>query len=615
MKVNRVSTALVCPLFACCCLLFCRPMGAWAASIEEFRARKPQDEAIYFVLPDRFANGDPSNDRGGLSGDRLTTGYDPTAKGFFHGGDLRGLIERLDYIQGVGATAVWLGPVFQNKSVQGPPGRESAGYHGYWITDFTHVDAHFGGNSDLHALVDAAHARGLKIYLDIVVNHTADVIQYRECSGHVCPYRSRAQYPYTRRGGILGAPINDAFMGDEAAQQTDENFAKLTRPDYAYTPFVPAGEEHLKVPEWLNDLIVYHNRGNSTFSGESSQMGDFDGLDDLMTENPRVVRGFIEIYGKWIDDFGIDGFRIDTAKHVNAEFWQAFVPAILARAAARGIPNFHLFGEVATGMDPALLAEHTRVDKLPAVLDFAFAAAVRDTVAGNAGTDELARLFDADSLYEGGAATALQLPTFISNHDAGRFAYFVRKSRPQARDPELLARVRLAHAMLFLLRGVPVVYYGDEQGFAGTGGDQDSRQDMFASQVAVYNAEPLVGTRHTTATDSFDTSHPLYAAIAELARLRREQPALREGRQILRSAGKRPGLFAVSRIDPATGRELLVAFNTSPRSLEAQVSVEPGSRRFASLYGDCRRETAATGSYTVRIPALDFIACAADEKP
>jgi hypothetical protein len=396
MKVNRVSTALVCPLFACCCLLFCRPMGAWAASIEEFRARKPQDEAIYFVLPDRFANGDPSNDRGGLSGDRLTTGYDPTAKGFFHGGDLRGLIERLDYIQGLGATAVWLGPVFQNKSVQGPPGRESAGYHGYWITDFTHVDAHFGGNSDLHALVDAAHARGLKIYLDIVVNHTADVIQYRECSGHVCPYRSRAQYPYTRRGGIGGAPINDGFMGDEAAQQTDENFAKLTRPDYAYTPFVPAGEEHLKVPEWLNDLIVYHNSGNSTFSGESSQMGDFDGLDDLMTENPRVVRGFIEIYGKWIDDYGIDGFRIDTAKHVNAEFWQAFVPAILARAAARGIPNFHVFGEVATGMDPALLAEHTRVDKLPAVLDFAFAAAVRDTVAGNAGTDELARLFDAD---------------------------------------------------------------------------------------------------------------------------------------------------------------------------------------------------------------------------
>ncbi|HMD72598.1 MAG TPA: alpha-amylase family glycosyl hydrolase, partial [Steroidobacteraceae bacterium] len=400
----------------------------------------------------------------------------------------------------------------------------------------------------------------------------------------------------------------------EAAQQTDENFAKLTRPDYAYTPFVPAGEEHRKVPDWLNDLIVYHNRGSSTFSGESSQSGDFGGLDDLMTENPRVVRGFIEIYGKWIDDYGIDGFRIDTAKHVNAEFWQAFVPAILARAAAQGIPNFHLFGEVATGsMDPALLAEHTRVDKLPAVLDFAFAAAVRDTVAGKAGTDELTRLFDADPLYEGGAATALQLPTFISNHDAGRFAYFVRKARPAATDEEVLARVRLGHAMMFLLRGVPVIYYGDEQGFAGTGGDQDARQDMFASQTEVYNAVPLVGTKRTTATESFDTGHPLYTAIAELARLRNSHSELRDGRQIVRYSSAAPGLFAVSRIDARSGHELLVAFNTSSAKLETQVSVEPNSRHFASLHGDCSARPAATGSYALRIRALDFVVCAADE--
>lgn len=231
------------------------PGPAAATDATAYRRRKPQDEILYFLLPDRFANGDPSNDRGGLTGDRYATGYDPAAKVFFHGGDLKGLIGRLAYIQGLGATAVWLGPVFQNKPVQGPPGHESAGYHGYWITDFTRVDAHFGSNDDLAALIEAAHARGLKVYLDIVVNHTADVIQYRECLNRACPYRSRAEFPYTRRGGIHGAPINEGFMGDEAAQQTDENFAKLTRPDYAYTPFVPAGEEHLKVPDWLNDMI------------------------------------------------------------------------------------------------------------------------------------------------------------------------------------------------------------------------------------------------------------------------------------------------------------------------------------------------------------------------
>ena len=118
---------------------------------------------------------------------------------------------------------------------------------------------------------------------------------------------------------------------------------------------------------------------------------------------------------------------------MNPEFWRAFVPDMLKRAQARGIPHFHLFGEVYTGeMDPARLAEHTRVDKLPAVLDFAFTAAVAHTIAGNAGTDELVRLFAADPLYEGGPSAARQLPTFISNHDAGRFASVLRHERPGA---------------------------------------------------------------------------------------------------------------------------------------------------------------------------------------
>ena len=155
-----------------------------------------------------------ANDRGGLEGDRLTTGFDPTSKAFYHGGDLKGLTARLDYIQALGATAIWLAPVFKNKPVQGAPGHESAGYHGYWITDFTRVDPHLGDEAQLHAFVDAAHARGMKVYLDIITNHTADVIEYRECPTP-CPYRSRADYPYTRRGGPQGAPINDGFAGDE----------------------------------------------------------------------------------------------------------------------------------------------------------------------------------------------------------------------------------------------------------------------------------------------------------------------------------------------------------------------------------------------------------------
>jgi glycosidase len=596
--------------------------AAPALAADAVRERLPQDEVIYFVLPDRFENGDPSNDRGGLDRggldrgrrglDRLVHGFDPTSKAFYHGGDLRGLTSRLDYIQALGATAVWLTPVFKNKPVQGGTGNESAGYHGYWVTDFTHVDPHLGDEAQMHAFVDAAHARGMKVYLDIIANHTADVIAYRECPGDKCPYRSRAEYPYTRHGGVQGEPINDGFAGTEGPHQTTENFARLTRPDYAYTPYLPRGEEHIKVPEWLNSPIYYHNRGNSTFAGESSQMGDFVGLDDLMTENPRVVQGFIEIYGDWIDRYGIDGYRIDTAKHVNAEFWQAFVPAMLARARARGIPNFHIFGEVYTAeIDPALLAWHTRVAKLPSVLDFGFANAVRATVAGDAGTDKLARLFADDALYEGGEATALQMPTFISNHDQGRFAWFVRKARPQVSDDETLQRVLLANAMLFTLRGVPVVYYGDEQGFAGEGADQDARQDMMPSRTAVYLADRRIGG--PAGATNFNLQHPMARAIAELATLRRSQPALRSGRQIVRNYSETPGLFAVSRLDPQSGREVAIAFNTSGALLDTVMEVATDSKHFRALHGQCEAEPVAPGSYRVKLAPFSFVVCAAGE--
>ena len=578
------------------------------AAAADYRDRLPQDEVIYFLLPDRFDNGDTANDRGGLSGGRLVTGFDPADKGFYHGGDLKGLTRRLGYIQNLGATAVWLSPVFVNRPVQGAPGQESAGYHGYWITDFTRVDPHFGDDADMRAFVAAAHARGLKVYLDIITNHTADVIQYGECGeGSACPYRSRAAFPYQREAR------NPGFMGDAPGDQTAANFAKLKQADFAYTPFVPAGAP-VKVPAWLNDPIYYHNRGNSTFRGESSTMGDFAGLDDLYTENPRVVQGFIDIYGSWIDRYKVDGFRIDTAQHVNPEFWAAFAPAMLARAKANGIPNFHIFGEVFTeDMDPARLAAHTRVDMLPAVLDFAFRAAVLGTVAGNAPADLMARLFAADALYEGGPAAAQQLPTFLSNHDAGRFARFVRAANPAAGDAEVLARVELAHAMLLTLRGVPVIYSGDEAGFAGDGGDQDAREDMFASQVASYNDNKLVGTAATTATTSFDPQRPLYRAIAALAKLRAATPALRRGRQVVRYAADAPGLFAVSRFDPATGDETLLLFNTAATAFDGAVEVDPRTTRFMALAGGCANP-ATPGSVAVRLAPLSYAICAGAAK-
>jgi len=594
------------------CLALCAVSLPGMAAPADYRERLPEDEIVYFVLPDRFANGDSSNDRGGLEGDRLVTGFDPTHKGFYHGGDLKGLTARLDYIQGMGATAIWLGPIYKNKPVQGGAGQETAGYHGYWITDFTRVDPHFGTEAELRAFVEAAHKRGMKVYLDIITNHTADVIQYRECANIACAYRSRADYPYSRRGGPAGAQINPGFAGDDV--RTEANFAKLTDIDFAYSPFVPASEANIKVPAWLNSPQYYHNRGNSDFWGESSLLGDFVGLDDLMTENPRVVQGFIDIYGDWIERLRIDGFRIDTARHVNPEFWRAFVPAMLKRARANGIPNFHIFGEVAAeGVDVAQLARHTRDDKLPSVLDFGFAGAMSQVLSGKAGTDLLARLYADDVLYEGGAPAALRLPTFTGNHDFGRFAYLLRTALPDASDRELLQRVELSNAMLFLLRGVPVVYYGDEQGFIGHGIDQAARQDMFASQVASYNDQPLLGSTSTTAVENFDALHPLYKEIAGLASLRKQYPALRRGRQLVRAQSREPGLFAVSRIGN-DGREILLAFNTSANRIVARVQVQPGSRKLTTLLGRCEG-TDVIGSAQLVLPAFGYTVCLGESSP
>lgn len=563
-------------MIRCLWLFIIAILAPTMAAAEDYRARLPEDEIVYFLLPDRFENGDTSNDKGNVRGDRLKTGYDPTAKGFYHGGDLKGVVKRLDYIQSLGATAVWLAPVFKNKPVQGASGSESAAYHGYWITDFTTIDPHLGTEADFRTLVDAAHARGMKVYMDIITNHTADVIAYRECPDAACPYRSRADHP-----------------------------------DGAYTPFVPVGQEHAKVPHWLNDASLYHNRGNSTFRGESSTMGDFAGLDDLKTEDPRVVSGFIDIYGAWIDRFKVDGFRIDTAKHVNPEFWTAFAPAMIERAKTNGIPNFHIFGEVAAGdFEPELSQVWTQISGLPTTLDFAFRKAVELVVAKGQSPAIFARLFAADALYKGGEATTLRTPTFVSNHDLARFAYFARQAFPDESTADTLKRVELANALLFIARGVPVIYSGDEQGFVGHGDDQAARQDMFASKVASYNDQPLLGTNATTAQANFDPTHPLYRQIAMLSDLRLQYPALRYGRQILRNYDEGPGLLAISRA-AASSADVLAVFNTATHAISANVEIDPAITAFVALAGNCPAAPRLSGSLAISLPPLSYMICVA----
>ncbi len=591
--------------------------GAYAA--RDYRDRLPEDEIVYFVLPDRFENADPSNDHGGYPEDPLQSGFDPSRKGFFHGGDLKGLTSRLDYIEGLGATAIWLGPIYKNKPVQGMPGDESAGYHGYWITDFTDVDPHFGTKADLKEFVDAAHARGIKIYLDIITNHSADVIALREChpegqspanaGAGPCPYRSRADYPYTTRGGPGGRTINPGFMGDADEFQTKSNFEKLTDPAFAYTPYVPDAEKAIKVPAWMNDVRYYHNRGNSTFEGESSTHGDFAGLDDFMTEDPRVVEGFIEIYKTWVSEFKIDGFRIDTAKHVNPAFWRAFLPALKEHAKTEGIPNFYIFGE-AVYWNTAELAAFMKEAQFDASLDFPMMQGLKGQLLENASGHNLASMLASDKIYPAGEATAMNQPVFVGNHDMGRYAGELLRKRPDLTDAQRFMNVRLAHAFLFFSRGAPVIYYGDEQGFTGDGGDQDAREDMFPSAVSIYNDNELIATDATTAVSNFDASHPLYRAFGEMAAAYKASPTLRKGALVVRHSEKEGGgLFALSRIDRQTGDEYLFVANLGLDERTANIEVDPRSSRWTSVMGRCEKKSEAQGSLRVRVGAQDFLVC------
>ncbi|HZW41008.1 MAG TPA: alpha-amylase family glycosyl hydrolase, partial [Agromyces sp.] len=410
--------------------------------------RQPgSDETFYFVMTDRFENGDPSNDQGGLTGDALTTGFDPTHKGFYNGGDLAGLRSQLDYIDGLGTSAIWLTPSFKNRPVQGEGANASAGYHGYWITDFTQIDPHLGTNAELEALIAEAHAKGIKVYFDIITNHTADVIDYAE-GQHA--YIDQATSPYTDASGTAFDPADYAAAGSPAFPTLDPATS------FPYTPVVTPEDADLKVPAWLNDPTLYHNRGDSTWEGESVTFGDFVGLDDLMTEHPTVVNGFVDVYENWID-LGIDGFRIDTAKHVNFEFWQQWSTQVLDYAHAAGKPDFFMFGEVYDA-DPVKLSPYVRNSDMNSVLDFTFQSQAVSFAAGNSAKN-LQSLFAGDDYYTTPDSSATALPTFLGNHDMGRVGYFLNSTA------EPLQRDELAHELMFLTRGQPVVYYGDEQGF------------------------------------------------------------------------------------------------------------------------------------------------------
>ena len=516
-------------------------------------------DVIYFVFPDRYLNGDTNNDN--------NPGFNPNDTAFFHGGDLKGLTgtclpgdNGLVRIKKLGFTAVWLTPLVTQQN----PLSNGAGYHGYWGVDFLNIDPHLGTKADLLAFVACAKSLNLKIILDVVTNHTGDIIQYKD-----------------------------------------------------RTAYIPMESINAKNPSWLNELSNYHNvgaLGSCWGDGPCSQLGDFFGLDDLATEKEVVYRGWADVYGKWIKDFGISAFRVDTARHVDDEFFKNWSPLINTQAKSVGIENFTVFGEV-WDVNPINLMNYVRRNKIQTVLDFPFQRTATEFASGYSDASVVENLFLYDDLYTSATSDASNLVTFLGNHDMGRAGKLIEAMR--INEPsELLPRTLLAHALLYLTRGIPVVYYGDEVGMTGTGagGDQLARQDMFPTKVAIWKTEPRIGSRPIGSGDSFAVTdnHPVAKYIKVLANLRATNPGLANAVMQVRYA--KDALLVISKKDEKENREYLVAFNNSSKATKITIRTATASGGWKTLLGK-PEPTLRNEKVTLTVPALSTVVLKANKKP
>ena len=553
MLTKRISSFVA--IFVC--LVFATSAVAASPSIPEDRVGLAKD-LIYFVFPDRYLNGDTSNDK--------FAGFDPKDTAFFHGGDLKGLTgtcaagdNGLARIKKLGFTAVWVTPLV----VQQKPTPYGAGYHGYWGTDFLNVDPHLGTKEDMVAFAECAKKLGLKLILDVVTNHTGDVIAYKD---------------------------KDAF--------------------------IPSDMTNAKSPAWLNDLSNYHNVGdmNSCWGdGSCMVLGDFYGLDDIATEKPVVYNGWADVYGKWIKDYSLSGFRVDTARHVDDNFFKNWSPQIDAAAKSVGIDNFTIFGEV-WDVNPINLMNYIRRNKIQTVLDFPFQRSAAEFASGYSDATTIENLFSYDDLYTTATTNAANMVTFLGNHDMGRAGKIIESKRINPAN-ELLPRTLLGHSLMYLTRGIPSVYYGDEVGMIGTGSgsDQLARQDMFSTKVNIWKTEKRIGSSPIGTGNAFDVTdkHPIANHLKALANLRTANPALANSSMQIRYA--KDYLLAISKKDDAENREYIVAFNNSSKAIKATIGTATSKGGWKLLMGKTSIKASAE-KVTIIVPALSTVVLKANQK-
>jgi alpha-amylase len=460
-----------------------------------------RSEVVYQLMTDRFANGDRANDY------RIQEG----APARYHGGDWRGVEQKLGYLDNLGVTAIWISPIIKN--VETDAGVD--GYHGYWAQDFTRLNPHFGDLASLRRMIDAAHDRGIKVILDIVVNHVGQLFYYDINLNGQPDERVAGAGPLIAPTAPDGGPTSPVSHINEYDPDFDPNgvqaWTSLGFAGPAPIVFVydPATNHMPPEPAIFQQPSAYNRKGRvwSWDVAEQVELGDFPGgLKDLNTRNPAVREALIDVFVRWVELTDLDGFRIDTLKHVEKEFWQTFAPQVRQRLAAIGKHNFFMFGEAFDG-DDALIGSYTFDNQVDSVFYFSQHFRVfRDVFQDGKPTKQIEDLFkERDANYgkiphqDGiGIPPHKALVNFLDNHDVARFLF--DRPEPAALDNALL--------FLFTEDGIPCLYYGTEQGFAG-GNDPANREDLWVS--------------------GYDQSNPHFLWIQKLTKLRRTYPALTHG--------------------------------------------------------------------------------------
>lgn len=373
------------------------------------------NDVIYLIMPDRFANGDTTNDRTAKS-PGIT---DRTKRRWYHGGDLAGIRAKLPYLRDLGITAIWLNPIYDNNDREDTKevydGQTTTGYHGYGATDFYAVDEHLGTVDEFRALVDDAHKAGIKVILDMVANHTG-------------PYHPWVKDP----------PTPTWFHGTEANHPNNT---------------------------WQTWTLA------SAYANPAMRQATLDGwfvniLPDFNQDDPEVARYITQNTLWWVGISGIDGIRQDTWPYVPTWYWRDWMSAI-----KRQYPAVKVVGEVLDG-DPTMIrffegthrapdGIRTGVDKM---FDFPIHFVARDVFARGGSIRNLAQMLARDHLYD----DPMSLVTLIGLHDVPRF---------MGETGATVDGLKLAFTFLLTTRGTPLVYYGDEIAMMG-GGDPDNRKDF-----------------------------------------------------------------------------------------------------------------------------------------